>query len=175
MISGISQDRVPRRHLATVKLAPPFSCLSWFSSSPLLIAVLLIERLVIRLSPDSMSPDTKMLSSWCQAWSLVILALNATHIVALNITSIVSDIESTAESLGSSFEGEVSQLVGDLEKGFEDFEQDVESELSKALVNHDGVLAQFALGHQTYAMRLIAPALGTSLMANTGYHRSALN
>lgn len=108
-----------------------------------------------------------MLSSWGQALSLVILTLNVTRIVAVNSGSIGSDIQS---STVSSIEGEASQLVGDLENDFEDFEQAVESELSKALANSDGVLAQFTMGYQTYATRPIAPTKESSLMVNTEHH-----
>jgi hypothetical protein len=127
---------------------------------PLLIAILLPERLIIRLLPDSVPPIIKMLSSWGQVLSLTILTLNVTCIVAINLGSI---------------EGEASQLIGDLQGDFEKFEQAVESELSKALVNSDGVLAQFSMGHQTYATRPIAPTMETSLMVNTEHHLSALN
>jgi hypothetical protein len=127
---------------------------------PLLIAILLPERLIIRLLPDSMPPIIKMLSSWGQALSLAILTLNVTCIVAINLGSI---------------EGEASRLIGDLQGDFENFEQAVESELSKALVNSDGVLAQFSMGHQTYATRPIAPTMETSLTVNTEHHLSALD
>jgi hypothetical protein len=116
-----------------------------------------------------------MLSSWGQALSLAILTLNVTRIVAINWGSIGSDIESGAEGAGSSIEGEASQLIGDLQGDFEHFEQVVESSLSKALVDSDGVLAQFTMGHQTYATRPIAPTIETSLMVNTEHHLSALN
>jgi hypothetical protein len=142
---------------------------------PLLIAILLPERLIIRLLPDSVPPIIKMLSSWGQALSLAILTLNVTRIVAINWGSIGSDIESGAEGAGSSIEGEASQLIGDLQGDFEHFEQVVESELEKALVDSDGVLAQFTMGHQTYATRPIAPTIETSLMVNTEHHLSALN
>jgi hypothetical protein len=125
-----------------------------------LIAILLPERLVIRLLPDSVPPIIKMLSSWGQALSLAILTLNVTCIVAINLGSI---------------EGEASRLIGDLQGDFENFEQAVESELSKALVNSDGVLAQFSMGHQTYATRPIAPTMETSLTVNTEHHLSALD
>jgi hypothetical protein len=127
---------------------------------PLLIAILLPERLIIRLLPDSVPPIIKMLSSWGQALSLAILTLNVTCIVAINLGSI---------------EGEASQLIGDLQGDFEKFEKAVETELSKALVNSDGVLAQFSMEHQTYATRPIAPTMETSLMVNTEHHLSALN
>jgi hypothetical protein len=127
---------------------------------PLLLAILLPERLIIRLLPDSVPPIIKMLSSWGQALSLAILTLNVTCIVAINLGSI---------------EGEASRLIGDLQGDFEDFEQAVQSELSKALVNSDGVLAQFSIEHQTYATRPIAPTMETSLTANTEYHLSALD
>ena len=111
-----------------------------------------------------------MLSSWGHALSLAILTLNVTRIVAINSRSIGSDIESGAEGGLLSIEGEASKLTGDLEGDFKGFEHAVESELSKALVNSDGVLAQFTMGHQTYATRPIAPTMETSLMVNTEHH-----
>ncbi|MCJ1383187.1 hypothetical protein MMC17_006300 [Xylographa soralifera] len=42
-----------------------------------------------------------------------------------------------------------SEIAGDLRGDLDNFEQAVESELSKALVNSDGVLAQFTMAHQT--------------------------
>jgi hypothetical protein len=127
---------------------------------PLLLAILLPERLIIRLLPDSVPPIIKMLSSWGQALSLAILTLNVTCIVAINLGSI---------------EGEASRLIGDLQGDFEDFEQAVQSELSKALAHSDGVLAQFSMEHQTYATRPIAPTMETSLTVNTEHHLSALD
>jgi hypothetical protein len=116
-----------------------------------------------------------MLSSWGQALSLAILTLNVTRIVAVNWSSIRSDIESGTKSAVSSTESEASQLVGDLDGKFKDFEQDVESDLATALVKSGGVLGQFTMGYQAYAMRPIAPAMETSLMVNTEHHLSALN
>ena len=106
---------------------------------------------------------------------LAILTLNVTRIVAAGWGSVGSDIESGAVGARSSIEGEASKLEGDLEGDFESFEQTVESELSKALVNSDGVLAQFTMGHQTYATRPIAPTMKTSLTVNTEHHLSARN
>ena len=98
-----------------------------------------------------------MRSSWGQVLSLTILTLNITRTVAINWGSIGSDIESGAAGIVSSIEGEASQLVGDLENAFETFESFVEDELSKALVNNNGTLAQFTLGYETYEMRPIVP------------------
>jgi hypothetical protein len=92
--------------------------------------------------------------------SLAILTLNVTCIVAINLGSI---------------EGEASRLIGDLQGDFENFEQAVKSELSKALVNSDGVLAQFSMEHQAYATRPIAPTMEASLTVNTEHHLSALD
>lgn len=91
--------------------------------------------------------------SWSQALTIGILTLNVTRVVALNFSSIGSDIENGAESVGASIEGEASQLVGGLEGDFDKFETAVESDLVSALANSNGTLAQFTLGHQTYATR----------------------
>ena len=104
-----------------------------------------------------------MLLSWDQALSLAILTLNITPIIAKNGSSIGSDIESGADGAFLAIEGGASQLVGDLENEFENYKQAVESELSKALVGNNGVLAQFTMEHQTYATRLIVPTMKTSL------------
>jgi hypothetical protein len=141
----------------------------------LISAIILLERLIICLSLDPVPPIIEMLSSWGQAFSLTILTLNVTRIVAVNWSSIGSDIESGTKSAVSSIESGASHLIGDLDEKFGNFEQDVESELSAALLKNDGVLDQFTMGYQTYAMRPIAPAMETSLMVNTEHHLSALN
>jgi hypothetical protein len=87
-----------------------------------------------------------------QALSVAILTLNVTSVVAINWGAIGSDIENGAGSVVSSIEGGASQLIGDLENEFQTFETAVESELSKALVDSNGTLAQFTMGYQTYAM-----------------------
>jgi hypothetical protein len=112
-----------------------------------------------------------MISSWRQALSLVILILNVTRIVAINWGSLGSDIENGADGVVSSIEGEASQLIGDLESDFETFESAVETELSKALVNSNGTLAQFTMGYQTYAMTPITPTIEVSLMLKSEHHR----
>ncbi|MCJ1390596.1 hypothetical protein MMC18_003456 [Xylographa bjoerkii] len=101
-----------------------------------------------------------MLSYWVQAWSLAILTLNVTRTAAINWDSVGTAIESGPKSVASSIDGGLSQLAGDLRGDFDDFEQAVESELSKALANNDGVLAQFTMAHQT------TPPISTQLMTS---------
>ena len=117
----------------------------------------------------------KMLSYCGQAWSLAIITLLVTRTVAISWDSVGSKIESSPRSIASSIEGDWSRLVGDLRGELDKFEQAVESELSDALVNSDGVLAQFTMAHQTYATRSMAPAMKASLTMNTEHHPSALN
>jgi hypothetical protein len=112
-----------------------------------------------------------MISSWGQALRLAILTLNVTRIVAINWGSLGSDIENGVDGVVSSIESEASQLIGDLENDFKTFESAVETELSKALVNSNGTLAQFTMGYQTYVMTLITPALQILLMLKTEHHR----
>jgi hypothetical protein len=92
-----------------------------------------------------------MLWSWVQALSLVLLILNVRRIEAVNWGALGSEIDNKTKSAASSISGEASQLVGDLENEFQIFENAVESELSKALADSDGVLAQFTMDYQTYA------------------------
>jgi hypothetical protein len=117
-------------------------------------------------------PIIKMFSSWAQALSLALLVLNVAGIGAVNWGSIGSEIDSGVDSAVSSIKGEASQLINGLESDFDSFEKAVESELSKALVNSDGVLAQFTMGHQTYATRPMDPSLETALMMKTERHLS---
>lgn len=112
-----------------------------------------------------------MISSWRQVLSLAILTLNATRIVAINWGAIGSDIENGAEGVVSSIEGEASQLIGDLENDFNSFESEVATELSKALVNSNGTLAQFTMGYQTYAVTPITPTIEILLILKTEHHR----
>jgi hypothetical protein len=111
-----------------------------------------------------------MISSWRQALSLVILIFNVPRIVAINWGSLGSDIENGADGVVSSIEGEASQLIGDLESDFQAFEKALESELSKALVDSNGTLAQFTMGYQTYALTPMAPPIEISLTVKTEHH-----
>jgi len=129
------------------------------------------ERLVIWFLHDFQPPIIEMISSWGRALSLAILTLNVTRIVAINWGSLGSDIENGVDGVVSSVEGAASQLIGDLESDFQDFESAVESELSKALVDSNGTLAQFTMGYQTYVMTPIAPTIEILLMLKTEHHR----
>ena len=111
---------------------------------PIANFVLPTERRIIRLSPDSVPPIMRVFSPWGQAFGLVILTLNVTRLAA--------------EPIGTDLESH--SIISSIEGAFDDFKNDVESDIAKALVGNDGVLAQFGMELQTYAMRFIAPARG---------------
>jgi len=95
-----------------------------------------------------------MVSSWGELLSLALLALNFTHIVAIDWNGIGNEIQGTATSIGSGIEGATSGLVGDLESDFDSFASAVESQLEDALVNSGGIIAQFTMGHEVYENHL---------------------
>lgn len=86
MSLGIFNGRTPPTSTYFQSGAPHVFVLVFLQ--PLLIAILLPERLIIRLLPDSVPPIVEMLSSWGQVLSLAILTLNVTRIVAINWDSL---------------------------------------------------------------------------------------
>lgn len=81
--------------------------------------------------PDFAFPSIKMIFSSGQAAFLVVLTLNIPRIAGFNITDIEDGVDSD----------------------FGKLENDVEDAVKSALHGSDGVLAQFTMGHQSYAMR----------------------
>ncbi|KIM98650.1 hypothetical protein OIDMADRAFT_147096 [Oidiodendron maius Zn] len=71
----------------------------------------------------------KVFSPWGQTVGLVILTLNVTRVAA----------EPTATDLES------HSIISSIEGAFDDFKNAVESDIAKALVGNDGVLAQFGI------------------------------
>ena len=64
-----------------------------------------------------------------------------------------SKVESSSRSAESSIDSDWNGLVGDVRGELDTFEQAVKTELSKALNDSNGVLAQFNMAYQTYAIR----------------------
>jgi len=112
---------------------------------------------------------------WKQTFNIIIIFLSIPGVLAISWGSIGSSIDSGAESAASSIEGKGSQLVGDLEGDFNTFKNAVESKLSSALANSDGVLAQFTMGHQTYAISSSPPIMNTLLIVSIGHRPSVPN
>ena len=112
---------------------------------------------------------------WKQTFNIIIIFLGVPAVLAISWGSIGSGIDSGAESAASSIGSKGSQLVGDLEGNFDTFENAVESQLSSALANNDGVLAQFTMGHQTYATRSSPPIMNTLLIVSIGHRPSVPN
>jgi hypothetical protein len=110
-----------------------------------------------------------------QACSLAIIALLITRIVAIGLETVGSKVESSPRSLISDIGAGIDGIIGDIKGDFGKLEQDVESEIAKALVNSDGVLGQFTMAYQTYATRSIAPDVKASLTMDAESHPSALN
>ena len=89
--------------------------------------------------------------------SLAILTLNVTRKVAINLRSIEDD------------------LTEALDYALKKVDHAVWSELSKDLVNNDGILENFTMEHQTYLTRPIAPFMKTSLIVKIENHLSVLD
>jgi hypothetical protein len=77
------------------------------------------------------------------------LALVSTCVGAIDWDSIGTDIDNGLEGAISSIGGEADTLLKDIAGDFKAFEGKIESALIGALNNHDGVLDQFTMGHQT--------------------------